>query len=692
MGQEAGRSLWSRAAGGYQTITSGRYQRGRPYATYRPSLNSRYRDEYQHDDCERLEWEDAQKENTLCKCSCLSLGFCPVLLDDPVLENIGTREPICQSVSSQNFEANMSCFPLFSYGLEGNRITGNFVNPYENSEDCPEYACGGRNDLNGQNGIACVNIDSYETDSSDAEEDDAQDNFHLAGEAVCVCQGTLDDMFSELEKEIESFPDIRSQPSTLGHTVCTECCEEAGAMSLRRYCTIDSGFVCPGNRTFSSSVEDQAMLKSNLGDASCETWQIDNTAAVGIGAPITIANELNVHGERADQGNSHELVVRPKIRKPGTTIQLQRENLIHEGNKEESDSWRRNEVAEIQQGHAEHALRNSTEMHSGICLDSREDESHQKSTEIVLRKNAEAQEQKEDLDDNVVWDDFEVYKKYFSMSHNGEDSSEWSDGEWSAAASDYFIATEKDQTSSDGSWETVLGREECEPEVRSSSSSTEVENTHDCYQGGEQTVLEEGEIFHLQHWDEVESSSGEEIGAVNDFAIPSMFPLHRHNSYEDYYETEELEWRILGGFGYNIWYPQGNSDTDPQFPAFLAVGGYSQQTMEAALLPLESLGYGVEHAYPPAAEETIDCLPQIIFADNHGSQEQHCTICCSEFVKDEIITELPCHHLFHKPCVTRWLQKSGTCPVCRYVLEPTPPEAAAATVFLLAQRRVTSSA
>lgn len=41
-------------------------------------------------------------------------------------------------------------------------------------------------------------------------------------------------------------------------------------------------------------------------------------------------------------------------------------------------------------------------------------------------------------------------------------------------------------------------------------------------------------------------------------------------------------------------------------------------------------------------------------------QEQRCTICCSEYVKDEIITELPCHHLFHKTCITLWLQKVST--------------------------------
>lgn len=38
-------------------------------------------------------------------------------------------------------------------------------------------------------------------------------------------------------------------------------------------------------------------------------------------------------------------------------------------------------------------------------------------------------------------------------------------------------------------------------------------------------------------------------------------------------------------------------------------------------------------------------------------QEQCCPICCSEYIKDDIATELPCHHFFHKPCVSIWLQK-----------------------------------
>lgn len=343
------------------------------------------------------------------------------LLDEPLLENTGTGEPICQTVSSQTFEANVTPFSRFSYGLEGNRISGNSVNHYENSEDRAEYASGRRSDLNGQNGIAFVNIDSYESDSSDGEEDDAQDRFSLAREAEGVFQGTLDNMFSELENGIEYITDLQSQLSTLTHSVSRECCEAAGPMPLMRYFSIDSDLACPDNRTFKLHAEDQAIPKSNLNGASCETQQIRNVVDVGIETAVTVANELNVSDGRIDQGNSPELVVRPKIRKQNTANQLERERLFPNDKEEERGSWR-TEVAEVQQGHAEHALRNSEEeMSSSTFLDSREDEGHQKNTEIVLGRNAAAKEQKEVTDDGTVWDDFEDCNRYSPVSHNDAD-------------------------------------------------------------------------------------------------------------------------------------------------------------------------------------------------------------------------------------------------------------------------------
>ncbi|NWU58649.1 PJA2 ligase, partial [Dromas ardeola] len=687
MGQEGGKPVWPKPAGGYQTITGRRYGGRHAFVSFRPSLNSQDRDE----DCEQLQWEDVQQENSLRSSPSVQASF--DLLDEPLLENTGTGEPICQSVSSQTFQANMSPLSLFSSGLEGNKISGNTMNPYENSEDLAEYASGGHNDFNGQNGIAFVNIDSYEPDSSDGEEDDAQDKFSLASEEEGVFQGTLDNMFAELEEGLETFTDLESRLPALDHGVSRECREEAGPMPLMRYFSIDSGLACPNNRAFESSAEDQAIPKSNLSGARCETQQIRNIVNVGIGIPIAIANELHANDGRTDQGNSPEQVVRPKIRKQSPANQLEREELLPNDNEEESGSWRRNEVAEIQQGHAEYALRNSEEMSSSMLFDSREYEGHQKNTEIVLRENIASQEQNV-LDNSTVWDDFEDCDRHSSMTHDDEDGSEWSDGEWSTAVPSYFAATEEDQSSSDETWETVPGREECEPEVQSSSSGIEEENTEVCFQGGDQTLLEEGEIPWLQYREEVESSSDEEDDPVSDFVHPVLFLLDGNNNLEDDSSVSEdldVEWRILDEFGDGLGLAQAIPYMDPQFLALMALEGRLQQAMETAMVHLESLGFDIEQAHPPANRETIDCLPQIIVTDDHEGQEQCCTICCSEYVKDEIITELPCHHLFHKLCVTLWLEKSGTCPVCRHVLAPMPCEADAATVPFLSDHDLASS-
>ncbi|NXL48726.1 PJA2 ligase, partial [Podilymbus podiceps] len=694
MGQEAGKPIWPKPAGGYQTTTGRRYGRRHAYVGFRPSLNSQDRDELQHnEDSERLELEDVQ--NSLCMCISFPLveaQASSVLLGEPFLENVGTGEPICQSVSSQTFEVNASSFSLLSYGLEDSQISGNLMNPYENSEDLAEYESGERNDLNGQNGIAFVNIDSYEPDSSDGEEDDAQDKLSVAREEAGVYQDTLDNMFSELEKDIESFTDLQSQLSALNHSVSRPHCEEARPMPLMRYFSIDSAFMCPNNRTFRSSTEDQATLKNNLSGASYETQQIKNAVNVGIGTPVAIANELNVNDGKTDQGKSPELVVRPKIRKQNTAEQ-ERENLFPNDD-EDDGSWRRTELAEVQQGHAECALQNSKEMSSSTFFESREYKGHPKNTEMDIRKNAAAREQKKVLlDNNTFWYEFEDCSRHFSVYHKDEDSSECSDGEWSTAVRTYFTATE-DQSSSGESWETVPGREEHEPEDQSSSSGVEEENAGFSFQGGEQILLEEGEIPWLQYREEVESSSDEEDDPVSDFVHPELFLLDGNNNLEDDFSVSEdldVEWRLLEEFDDGLGLVQAIPYVDPQFLTFMALEGRLQEAMEAALAHLESFGFDFEQAYPPAPKETIDCLPQIIITDDHNGQEQCCTICCSEYVKDEIITELPCHHLFHKTCITLWLQKSGTCPVCRHVLAPVLPEAEDANVSFLSDPDSASS-
>ncbi|KFV58963.1 E3 ubiquitin-protein ligase Praja-2, partial [Tyto alba] len=677
MAQEAGRRAWPTQAEGYQTITVRRRERRHNYVSFRPSLNSQDRDEHQHNEaCDRLDLEDVQEENSLC--SNLLVQVSSGLLDEPLLENTRTGEPICQSISRQTSEANTSQSSLFTYGLEGNQISWNFMNPNEKSEDLAEYSSGGRNDLNGQSGIASVNVDSCEPDSSDREEGDAQDKLPLPREEAGVFQQRLDNMLSELEEGIESSTDLESRLSALNRSVSRKGCEGAGPMPLMTYFGMDSNLTCPNNRTFKSSAEDQAIPKSNPNDTNCETPQTKNTVDVAMRTPQAIANELNGSDGKTDQGNSAECVVRPKTRKESTAKQWK---LFSSDDDDDSDFWKRFEIAEGQQGHGGRDVRNSDEVHC-MFFDS-ECEANQQNTETDQRENAANKERTV----SELWNEFEEWSRNFSALHRDQDSSESSD-ECFTDVHNYFTDKEKDCV-------TGPGRQEGGPEVLSSSRGVE-RSTDFSLQGREQAFphlpLEEGEIPWLQYRGRVESSD-EDNEPVSESLNPGFFPLDRNNLEDDSSVSEELhvDWRRHDEFGGAVGHARVFPNVSPQVLTFTALEEHLQQAMESALTYLESIGFGVEQAHPPATKETIDRLPQIIVTNDHDGQEQRCTICCSEYVRGEIITKLPCHHLFHKLCVTLWLQESGTCPVCRHVLAPVLPQAAAATVSFLTNHDSASS-
>ncbi|NXS30130.1 PJA2 ligase, partial [Pomatostomus ruficeps] len=675
MGQGVSKTAWPKPAGGYQTITGERYGRRHSYVGFRQLLSNQDRGEHQqNEDCKQLELEDVQKENPLCISSPL-VQVSADLLDEPLSKDAGTREPVCQSASRQTSEVNTSPFSVFCYGLEGNQISREFMNPYEKSENLAEYMSGGCNDLSGKNGMAFVNIDSYEPDSSDGEEEDAQDKYSWITEATGLIQGRLGKtrhLLSQCEKEVRSLNDLQTRLSAFNYSVYRESCEEAGPMPL----------ACPNNRTLRSA-EDEAIPKMSLSGASYKTRQVTHIVDVGTGTPIPIADVLNVSDGETDQENSSELVVRPKIRKQNSAKQLERENHRPNDDEEESDCWRRIGIVDVQKCHPECPLRDGKEMSSGMFFLSRM-HSDQKNTETDLRRNPVAQEQNNVLSDSAFWNDFEDHRRHYLMSHKDEDSSECSDGEWSTSVPSYFTAMEKEQSSSDESWETVPCGEERDPEVQRSSSGVKEENTDFCFQEGDQALLEEGEIPWLQYREEVESSSDEENDPISDFVPLGFFLLDGNNFEDDSSVSEDLdvEWRLLDEFGDGLGLAQAIPYMEPQFFTFMALEG-GLEAVETALAHLESLTFDFEQSHPPATKETIDCLPQITIKGDYTGQEQCCTICCSEYVEGEVVTELPCHHLFHKPCITPWLQRSGTCPVCRHVLAPVLPEATDDTVFFI---------
>lgn len=77
---------------------------------------------------------------------------------------------------------------------------------------------------------------------------------------------------------------------------------------------------------------------------------------------------------------------------------------------------------------------------------------------------------------------------------------------------------------------------------------------------------------------------------------------------------------------------------------------------------------GNNGAPPPATQETIESLHKVTVTKQMVSEDAFCAICHCEYAVDETLDQLPCKHNFHNQCITVWLNKSGTCPVCRHKL------------------------
>ena len=50
-----------------------------------------------------------------------------------------------------------------------------------------------------------------------------------------------------------------------------------------------------------------------------------------------------------------------------------------------------------------------------------------------------------------------------------------------------------------------------------------------------------------------------------------------------------------------------------------------------------------------------------------------CPVCSEDFQLQMQITQMPCSHIFHAPCVLPWLDVKRTCPICRFELTEGNP-------------------
>ncbi|KAK8693049.1 hypothetical protein V6N13_070648 [Hibiscus sabdariffa] len=70
------------------------------------------------------------------------------------------------------------------------------------------------------------------------------------------------------------------------------------------------------------------------------------------------------------------------------------------------------------------------------------------------------------------------------------------------------------------------------------------------------------------------------------------------------------------------------------------------------------------------AINVVERIPEMIITDNNNAdafgEKVPCSVCLQDFQPGETVRSLPlCHHMFHLPCIDKWLLSHASCPLCR---------------------------
>lgn len=614
MDQDSSKAAWPKPAGGYQTITGRRYGRRHAYVSFKPCMTRHERSLGRAGDDYEVLELDDVAKENTAGSSSLDQVH-PSLPSEPTVEKSETEIPTCGPALNQSTESNPSVATVCP-SEEVRETLDSSTNLQSHAErECTPAVC---NASSVQNGIVLVHTDSYDPDSKH----DENDSLQLCAQAVegGRRQKVLGNAVFELENgEVERYADLcPSVPSLRGEI--REESEELGSALLERNSAGDAEVVHQDGQEFQRSSEDGIVRKRRQDDTD-QGRQTENSTEDADCVPGHV--EQNTSERANHHGSSPEQVVRPKVRKVISSSQVDQESGFnrHEAKQRSVQRWR--EALEVEECSSDDPIIK--------CDDYDGDHDCMFLTPSYSRVTPREAE------------------RHRATAENGATASGRQESRENAfwnACGEYYQLFDKDEDR-------------------------------------EQTSLEEGEIPWLQYNEVNESSSDEGNEPANEFAQPEAFMLDGNNNLEDDSSVSEdldVDWSLFDGFADGLGVAEAISYVDPQFLTYMALEERLAQAMETALAHLESLAVDVEVANPPASKESIDGLPETLVLEDHTAigQEQCCPICCSEYIKDDIATELPCHHFFHKPCVSIWLQKSGTCPVCRRHFPPAVIDVSAA--------------
>ncbi|KAF9682150.1 hypothetical protein SADUNF_Sadunf05G0078800 [Salix dunnii] len=68
--------------------------------------------------------------------------------------------------------------------------------------------------------------------------------------------------------------------------------------------------------------------------------------------------------------------------------------------------------------------------------------------------------------------------------------------------------------------------------------------------------------------------------------------------------------------------------------------------------------------------DSLEKIPKIKITSNNNvdasGEKVSCSVCLQDFQLGETVRSLPhCHHMFHLPCIDKWLLRHASCPLCR---------------------------
>ncbi|XP_004305948.1 PREDICTED: E3 ubiquitin-protein ligase RNF181-like [Fragaria vesca subsp. vesca] len=101
---------------------------------------------------------------------------------------------------------------------------------------------------------------------------------------------------------------------------------------------------------------------------------------------------------------------------------------------------------------------------------------------------------------------------------------------------------------------------------------------------------------------------------------------------------------------------------DPEIPLVVGVVDATVREGDVTLDPCS-------RNWIPASRSFVQGLERVMTLDSDIlTRSPTCAVCLEDFEQQLPITQLPCTHHFHLPCIVQCLERNHFCPLCRYVM------------------------